>query len=651
MSGVSQNGVSATNAPQPIPFSQNWTSNLITANDDWSAVNGIVGFLGNYDATSPTNVDPRTLLTPFVTNDVDVVANQTAPDTATFGGVAEFDTLVNPVVALQGSGTADAPHIVIYLNTTGQSNVQFACNIRDIDGSADNAVQQVDVQYRVGSTGNYTSIAGGYIADATTGPSLATLVTPLSLTLPAAADNQALVEVRVITTNAAASDEWVGVDDISVTAGGGPTPTPTPTPSPVTGLLFRGNLSGNQEVPTNATTAIGSGTVVLNEAETMITVNLNFSGLAAPASAAHIHGPAVRGVNAGVLFGLTGVPTATSGSIPQQTFAVTPTQVTQLKSGLFYFNVHNGTFPGGQIRAQIGLGDAFVDLNGDSRTDFSIVRTAGGAGGQATWFNLFANAAGSSQANWGLGDDNFLTADINGDQKDDMIVWRPGVQSTFYVLTSGTNTIRIQDFGVEGDDPNVVADYDGDGKDDFAVYRAGNGTNQLSNWYYATAAGTVHSVQFGYGQDFPAPGDYDGDGRSDFVLQRGEGANGRFYKLLTTAGYSEEVFGLNLDLIVPGDYDGDGKTDIATISSVGGFFVWKYEPSNTPGSTVVSQEWGISSTDFPTQGDFDGDGRTDFAVWRPGTQSTFHVINFNLNITTQPWGLNNDIAVGNHNQH
>ena len=292
-------------------------------------------------------------------------------------------------------------------------------------------------------------------------------------------------------------------------------------------------------------------------------------------------------------------------------------------------------------------------MNGDGRTDFSVVRnTGGGPSGQSTWFNLFSNAAGSSQANWGLTSDTFLTGDLNGDLKDDMIVWRPGVQATFYVLTSGTNTIRIQDFGLAGDDPTVVADYDGDGRDDFAVYRAGNGTNQLSFWYYATAGGTVHAIQFGYGQDFPAPGDYDGDGRSDFVLQRGEGAAGRFYKRLTTAGYSEEVFGLNLDLIVPGDYDGDGKTDVATVTAVGGFFVWRYEPSGTVGSTVVSKEWGISSTDFPTQGDYNGDGRTDFAVWRPGSQSTFYVsTSVTNNVIIQPWGLINDIAVGNHNQH
>ena len=41
------------------------------------------------------------------------------------------------------------------------------------------------------STGNYTNLPAGFVADATTGPSLATLVTPVSVTLPAAAAGQA----------------------------------------------------------------------------------------------------------------------------------------------------------------------------------------------------------------------------------------------------------------------------------------------------------------------------------------------------------------------------------------------------------------------------------------------------------------------------
>ncbi|MEO6656071.1 MAG: hypothetical protein ABIO36_08305, partial [Pyrinomonadaceae bacterium] len=202
--------------PQPLPFSQNWSNpGLITVNDDWSGVVGIQGFLGQ-DITTGTGIDPRTLLTTSaLANDIDVIAQTTPANTS--GGVGEMDTLPDPTIALQGSGTADVPNIILYLNTTGQNNIRVSYNARDIDGTTDNAVQPINTQYRVGSTGNFINVPGGFIADATTGPSLANLVTPVAVTLPAAASDQPEVQVRIMTTNAVGSDEWVGIDDISVT--------------------------------------------------------------------------------------------------------------------------------------------------------------------------------------------------------------------------------------------------------------------------------------------------------------------------------------------------------------------------------------------------------------------------------------------------
>ena len=114
-------------------------------------------------------------------------------------------------------------------------------------------------------------------------------------------------------------------------------------------------LTGTQENPVNASPATGFGTVVLNAAGTLITVDENWSGLTAPATVSHIHGPALPGVNAPVLFPFSGVPSATSGSIPEQTFAITAAQVGQLQGGLFYMNVHDANFPGGEIRGQLIL--------------------------------------------------------------------------------------------------------------------------------------------------------------------------------------------------------------------------------------------------------------------------------------------------------
>ncbi len=248
---------SANNTAQTLPFSQNWTdTNLITVNDNWSGVNGIIGYLGD-TLTSVNDVDPQTVLS-FGTGTEDAIANLANPSGSSSGGVAEA-AITDPVIALQGSGTADAPFILIHLDTTGAANIQISYNLRDIDGSADNAVQQVALQYRIGNTGDFTNVPAGYVSDATTGPSLATQVTPVSVSLPAGVNNQPLIEIRIITTNATGNDEWVGIDDISIT--GTPLPDSAPTVTSTTpadgaeGVAVGSNITINFSESVNATSS------------------------------------------------------------------------------------------------------------------------------------------------------------------------------------------------------------------------------------------------------------------------------------------------------------------------------------------------------------------------------------------------------------
>lgn len=221
-----------TDIAQPIPFAQDWTNTgLITVNDDWSGVPGIIGYLGD-GLTGATGTDPQTIVA-FGSGTQDVIANLTSAS-STAGGVGEFH-LADPVVGFQGSGTAACPFVMLHVDATGYQDVQVAYNLRDIDGTADNAVQPVAVQYRIGTSGNFTNLATGFVPDATTGPSQAVLVTPVSVTLPADVDDQPMVQVRVMTCNAAGSDEWVGIDDINVTGTGlFPSGVGNANPNPVT---------------------------------------------------------------------------------------------------------------------------------------------------------------------------------------------------------------------------------------------------------------------------------------------------------------------------------------------------------------------------------------------------------------------------------
>jgi hypothetical protein len=110
---------------------------------------------------------------------------------------------------------------------------------------------------------------------------------------------------------------------------------------------YSADLDGSQEVGPNASPATGHATVVLNNAQDMIHVHLEFSGLLGPQTGAHIHGAATAGVNAGVQIALP------NGSPIDVDLAITAAQVTMLQGGLMYINVHSTEFPGGEIRGQL----------------------------------------------------------------------------------------------------------------------------------------------------------------------------------------------------------------------------------------------------------------------------------------------------------
>src|SRR5205814_1751954 len=120
------------------------------------------GFRGD-NLTLGADTDPQTILADGSRTPVNIIANQTSPSTLTTGGVAEFE-LADPVVALQGSGTASAPFLLLRVNTTGGAGIRVRYDLRDVDASADNAVQQVALQYRIGSLGNFINVPGGYVA-------------------------------------------------------------------------------------------------------------------------------------------------------------------------------------------------------------------------------------------------------------------------------------------------------------------------------------------------------------------------------------------------------------------------------------------------------------------------------------------------------
>lgn len=207
--------VRADQTPQPLPLVQNWTeATLLTADNDWSKVPGFMGYRGD-KLTAKPGANPQAITEDGTGGLVNVIANQGKPSSLRTGGVAEFDGISDPVIALKGSATAAAPFLLLNLTTKGKKNVAFGYKLRDIDGSANNAVQSVAFQYRVGTNGNFIDLPGAYAPDASTGPSLASLITPIVVLLPAEANDQPVIQVRWITANAEGNDEWIGIAAIT----------------------------------------------------------------------------------------------------------------------------------------------------------------------------------------------------------------------------------------------------------------------------------------------------------------------------------------------------------------------------------------------------------------------------------------------------
>jgi len=115
---------------------------------------------------------------------------------------------------------------------------------------------------------------------------------------------------------------------------------------------FKATLNATSEVPPNQSPATGTATVTLDSATNTITWSGTFSGLTGPATAAHIHGPAPVGKNAGVILWIStkGSP---FNSPFQGTAQLTPDQAADLSAGNYYVNVHTAANPGGEIRGQL----------------------------------------------------------------------------------------------------------------------------------------------------------------------------------------------------------------------------------------------------------------------------------------------------------
>jgi len=110
-------------------------------------------------------------------------------------------------------------------------------------------------------------------------------------------------------------------------------------------------MTAAQEVPPTTSKGTGTAVLTLDAAKKTVSWKVTWENLTGDAGAAHIHGPAAAGANAGVAVNLGGTaplkqPLEGSATLDDAKWA-------DLVSGKDYINVHTAANKGGEIRGQI----------------------------------------------------------------------------------------------------------------------------------------------------------------------------------------------------------------------------------------------------------------------------------------------------------
>lgn len=121
------------------------------------------------------------------------------------------------------------------------------------------------------------------------------------------------------------------------------------TPALAEKVSYVAELGGASEVPPNDSKGTGTVDATYDSVTMKLEWTINYSGLTGPATAAHFHGPAAAGANAGPAVTLRGK--LASPIMGEAT--LTQAQAADLANHLWYLNVHTAAHAPGEIRGQL----------------------------------------------------------------------------------------------------------------------------------------------------------------------------------------------------------------------------------------------------------------------------------------------------------
>ena len=117
-------------------------------------------------------------------------------------------------------------------------------------------------------------------------------------------------------------------------------------------VMMKATLEGAQQVPPVESMGKGTADITYDTTSRKLEWTVEYSGLGEEPAAGHIHGPAEKSANAGVLFPFDmGLQSPIKGST-----TLTEAQAADLMAGKYYVNLHTPSHKGGEIRGQIEKG-------------------------------------------------------------------------------------------------------------------------------------------------------------------------------------------------------------------------------------------------------------------------------------------------------
>jgi hypothetical protein len=113
-------------------------------------------------------------------------------------------------------------------------------------------------------------------------------------------------------------------------------------------MKYKADLNGPSENPPTTSKGVGKVEADFDGATKTLTWSGTYSDLTGPETAAHFHGPAPLGANAGVM-----VPVDAKSSPFKGSAVLTDEQAKAFADGLIYFNIHTAQNKAGEIRGQL----------------------------------------------------------------------------------------------------------------------------------------------------------------------------------------------------------------------------------------------------------------------------------------------------------